>query len=171
MKDLNQYVEKNCLYGASVIAHSFGARVAIKAVAENPNLFSKMVLTGAAGLKPRYSIKKVVKKSAFKVLKKFIKKEKLKKFYSPDYLALSPVMRESFKLIVGENLDGLLCKIKTPTLIVFGENDKETPLYMARRLNKGIKNSQLMIIKGAGHFCFIDKSVKFNTEVKEFLLS
>ena len=36
--------------GCGVVAHSFGARVAILLSSEFPELFSKMVLTGAAGL-------------------------------------------------------------------------------------------------------------------------
>ena len=59
--------------------------------------------------------------------------------------------------------------LKEQTL--FGENDKETPIYMAKRLFNGIENSRLIILSKAGHFCFIDKPAKFNTEVREFLLS
>ena len=96
--------------------------------------------------------------------------EKLIKYYSSDYRALDGVMRESFKKIVGEYLDGEINKIKNPTLIIFGEKDSETPVYMAKRLNRGINDSKMVIIKDAGHFAFIDNPVKFNWEVKEFLL-
>jgi pimeloyl-ACP methyl ester carboxylesterase len=54
---------------------------------------------------------------------------------------------------------------------VFGEDDKETPLYMAKKLAKEIRDSKLLIIQRAGHFCFVDRPHKFNTEVREFLLS
>jgi pimeloyl-ACP methyl ester carboxylesterase len=80
-------------------------------------------------------------------------------------------MKNSFVKIVNEHLDYTLNGIKNKTLIVFGENDKETPLYMADRLYKGIKGSKKIIIKNAGHFSFIDKPLRFNTEVREFLLS
>ena len=100
----------------------------------------------------------------------FITKEKLSAFYSKDYNALSPVMKESFKLIVSEHLDDRLCKIQNQTLIVYGTRDKETPPYMAKRLENGIKNSKTLMLD-AGHFCFIDKPHKFNMEVKEFLLT
>jgi pimeloyl-ACP methyl ester carboxylesterase len=42
---------------------------------------------------------------------------------------------------------------------------------MAKKLNSGIKNSKLIILDGAGHFAFVDKSLKFNLEMREFLLS
>ena len=84
---------------------------------------------------------------------------------------LDDIMKKSFIKIVSEHLDYTLWGIKNKTLLIFGSLDKETPLYMARRLNLGIKNSVLSVYEGAGHFAFIDKPLKFNVEVKEFLLS
>ena len=98
--DVKTYIKENGLVKPHVIAHSFGGRVAVKLASENPELFDKIVLTGSAGLKPKRSVKYHVKHSAFKVLKLFVKKEKLNRFYSKDYLALSPVMKESFIKIV-----------------------------------------------------------------------
>ena len=169
--EVKEYIYKNGLKNPSVIAHSFGARIAIKAASENSGLFNKIVLTGAAGLKPKNTVKKTVKKTVYRFLKRFIKKERLSRFFSSDYNALSPVMKESFKKIVSEHLDDRLKYITNPVFIVFGAKDRETPLYMAERLNKGILGSRLTVIDNAGHFCFIDKPNKFNMEVKEFLLS
>ena len=80
-------------------------------------------------------------------------------------------MKQSFIKIVNEYLDDKLTLIKNQTLILHGKRDKETPLYMAKRLNKKIVNSKLIVLKDAGHFAFIDRPHKFNTEVKEFFLS
>ena len=171
INDIKEYMYKNSIVRPSVIAHSFGGRIAIKCAAENERFFNKLVLTGAAGLKPKKTIKKTLKKATFNILKRFISKEKLYMFYSDDYNALSPIMKESFKKIVSEYLDEQAKKIKNDTLIIFGENDTETPIYMAKKLNKAIQNSKLKIFSGAGHFCFIDKPLTFNTEVMEFLLS
>ena len=171
VEEVKEYIYAENLKNPSVVAHSFGARIAIKAASEDKELFGKIVLTGAAGLKPKTTLKKTVKKTTFNLLKRFIPREKLTKFYSSDYNALSPVMKESFKKIVSYHLDDRLKYIDNETFIIFGENDKETPLYMAKRLHAGIKNSKLSVIKDAGHFCFIDKPNKFNMEVKEFLLS
>ena len=170
LEEVKEYLYKNSIKRPLVIAHSFGARIAVKGASENSDLFDKMVLTGAAGLKPKPSIKKAVKKAVFNSLKTVIPKENLTRFYSKDYQQLDSVMKESFKLIINENLDGVLNKIQTPTLLIFGKEDKETPLYMAKRYHKGLINSQLVVIKNAGHFAFIDKPHKFNREVEEFLL-
>lgn len=168
--DIKEYLKENGIERPNVIAHSFGARVAIKMTSESNDVFDKIVLTGAAGLKPRRSAKYILKRMVFKTLKPFMKKEKLLKFYSSDYLALDSVMRESFKKIVNEHLDEQVSKVQNSTLIIFGENDEETPPYMAKKLHKMIDNSKLIFIKNAGHFAFVDNPVKFNWEVKEFLL-
>lgn len=168
--EVKEYMYKNSITKPHVVAHSFGGRIALKAQS-NEDLFCKMVLVGCAGLKPRFSIKKTVKRTAFKLLKNIVPKRKLAFCYSTEYNALSPIMKRSFCLVTGETLDNCLEKITNDALIVFGKNDKQTPLYMARRLNRGLVNGKLVVLENAGHFCFVDRPLKFNTEVKEFLLS
>lgn len=169
--EVEQFIYKNGLKNPHVIAHSFGGRIVLKGVATNRLHFSKLVLTGCAGLKRKPSLIKGAKKTAFNIFKHFVDKEKLTFLYSKEYQSLPSVMRESYKMIVSEHLDRYLDKIENETLIINGSLDKDVPLYQAKRLNKNIKNSTLSIYKGAGHFCFLDKPNKFNTEVKEFLLS
>lgn len=167
--EVKEFLYKNGIKRPHVVAHSFGGRIALKTAYRDSEIFDKLVLTGCAGLKPNFSFKKQIRKTKFNILKHFYDRKKLLKYYSPDYLALSPVMKESFKKIISENLDYTLKGIKNETLILFGNEDKETPLYMARRLHKGIRGSRLEIIDG-GHFCFIDNPLLFNYSVKEFLL-
>ena len=164
---VNRYMEENEITNPFIIAHSFGARIAIKGLATKRLNARKLVLTGPAGLKPKWTLKK----TCFNVLKKFINKDKLTRFYSKDYLELNETMKGSFIKIVNEHLEDYLPLIDIETLIINGKLDRETPLYMARKLNKNIKNSTLKVFEGCGHFCFLDKPNKFNMEVKEFLLS
>lgn len=169
--DLKEYMYKKNIRKPSVVAHSFGGRIVVKIAGRDQNFFDKLVLAGSAGLKPKPTVKKVLKKGAFSLLKRFIPKEKLTSFYSSDYQSLNETMKKSFINIVNEHLDCYLKDITNQTLLVFGDLDKQTPLYMAKKFNRCIKNSSLSIYKGAGHFAFIDKPLKFNLEVREFLLS
>ncbi len=152
----------------SIVAHSFGARVAIKLALIDKRV-DKLILTGGAGLKPRRNLKYYLKVYIYKLLKKFVKKDRLKNFGSSDYKTLSPIMKESFIKIVNEHLDGIIFGVKNKTLILHGELDRETPLYMAKRYNKKIKNSTLKVLKGSGHFAFIDDPISFNYYLSEFL--
>lgn len=169
--DLMRYIDREKIIKPHVIAHSFGARVALKATYRYKEVFNKLVLTGAAGLKPKKTANVIMKKALFNTLKKFISKERLKGFYSSDYLALDGVMKQSFIKIVNEHLDYILPGVNNKTLLIFGKDDKQTPLYMGKKMHERIKNSKLIIFEDAGHFCFLDKPLKFNAEVKEFLLS
>lgn len=171
IQSVKEYMVKNSIIRPHVIAHSFGARIVIKGCAKDNSLFNKIVLTGGAGLKPKDTLKKRFKRATFNIFKHLVSKDRLKGFYSSDYLALSPIMQQSFIKIVNEHLDDYLPKISNKTLLIFGKNDKQTPLYMANKLNKNLPNSELKIFDNAGHFAFIDCPMKFNLEVKEFLLS
>lgn len=150
-----------------LLAHSFGARVAIKLAADDDRI-KKIIFTGAAGLKPKRGVKYLFKKASFLMLKKLVPKEKLEFCYSSDYRALPPVMRESFKSVVNEYLEDEARKIKAKTLILSGKRDRAVLPEAQKRLNKLIKNSKLKFING-GHFCFADNAELFNSIVFDFL--
>lgn len=163
-RDVKRLID-DCDGKVDVIAHSFGARVLFKLLPHEK--VDRIVLTGAAGLRPKRSLKKAVAVFRYKIRKKL--KLDVSSFGSSDYKALSPIMRESFVKIVNERLKKSIKHVANDCLLVFGENDTETPLYMAKRLNKYLKNSSLVLIKGAGHFAFLEKPNQFNVIVKEFL--
>ena len=52
-------------------------------------------------------------------------------------------------------------------LIIFGEKDKQTPIYMAKNLHKKISDSELHILKNCGHFCFVEEDRKVLNIVKD----
>lgn len=54
----------------SVIAHSFGGRVAIELAADHPERFEKLILTGAAGIRPKLSSEKSKKVAAVSAAEK-----------------------------------------------------------------------------------------------------
>ncbi len=153
-----------------ILAHSFGARVAVKLASRGDARIERMLLTGAAGVKPKRKFSYYRKVVTYKLLRHFCDAERLRqKYAASDYLKLSPVMRESFKKIVGEDLTPCLDKIKCPTLLVFGEQDTQTPLYMANIMQKKIDGSALVVFEGAGHFCFLERPSRFIAVTRAFL--
>lgn len=172
---LNTLLQELQIYWADIICHSFGARVVSKLLDMPSGLkVEKLVITGGAGLKRRFSLRYFVRKLKFRFYKKLNLKglysaEKLKKFYSADYLNLSEKMKQTFNNIIKEDLEPYFVKIKIPTLLIWGEKDTETPLYMAKKLNKIIENSTLKIINKAGHYCFLTNFNEFIKYASEFL--
>ena len=146
--------------GLCVVAHSFGARVAVLLANRNPELFEKMVLTGAAGLKSRFSLKVWLKIKWFKLTGRGKG--------STDYRALSNTGKATFRNIIRRSLHSEITKLDTPTLLIWGKRDKSTPLYMAKRWTKLQKAAILKVYKAAGHFCFIDDPARFISDAFEF---
>lgn len=92
------------------------------------------------------------------------------KHSSPDYKALkSDVMRETFKKVISLDLTKSLKDIKRPTLLIWGENDVDTPLYMAKIMEKNIPDSGLVVLKDSAHFSYVEKSYEYNMIVDNFL--
>jgi pimeloyl-ACP methyl ester carboxylesterase len=168
VNDVIRLIDQLSINSYHIIAHSFGGRITAKLLQKDSRC-KKVILTGSAGLKPRRKPSYYIKVYLYKFLKKFVSEKRLSGFGSREYKALSSLEKQSYVKVVSENLYDYYSKITNQTLIIFGESDLETPLYMAETLNKIIKNSTLWIIKGAGHFCFIDKPAEFNLIVKEFL--
>lgn len=166
---INRLIDELNCESVHVLAHSFGGRVLLKMLPENKKI-DKIVLCGSAGLKPKKSLKTKLKILKYKLIKRFFKGKDLSKYGSSDYKMLSDIQKQSFVKIVNEHLDYKLKFISNKALIVFGRNDTETPIYMAKKFEKGLKNSALYVIENAGHFCFLEKYNEFNTIVKEFLL-
>lgn len=63
----------------------------------------------------------------------------------------------------------LLSKIKVPTLIICGSEDKVTPVEQSEFLQKGIENSTLNIIEKAGHLSNLEQPAEFNKRLLAFI--
>ena len=158
-----------------LIGHSFGGRIAIKLAAEQPELVKKLMLVDADGLRVNNRSGGAVGFLA-KLAKPFFRPRFMqglrRKIYralgSADYIE-SGALRETYLKITSEDLSDYLPKIEQPTLIVWGENDQETPLKMAKIMQAKIPNSQLKIIKNAGHFSFLDQPPNFYNLLLDFL--
>lgn len=158
------------------VAHSFGGRVAIKYLFLYQNSYNKssLCLVDAAGILPKRNLRYYLRIERYKLLKKKSEtnpklKEKLKEFGSSDYKKLSPVMKETFVGVVNEDLSKFAKFISCKTLIVWGDKDKETKPYMAKKLHKLIKNSKLIFLESAGHFSFLEKKEEFVIILDSFL--
>lgn len=147
-----------------IVGHSFGGRVAMILAAQG--LCKKLVLVDSAGLKPRYSIRKKLKIAKYRRRVKCGKP--LDGCGSTDYNSLAPEMRGVFVRIVNTHLDRLMPQIQCKTLIFWGRNDSDTPPYMAKRLKRGIKNSELVFSDG-GHYAYVDAHYEFISILKSFV--
>ena len=168
-----------------VIAHSFGCRVAAWLAAEDPSLFDRIIFTGAAGIRPKPSAEAQKRSARYQKLKKLcgqLKKiplmenaaegfeNKLRlKYGSRDYNALDEEMRRTFVKVINQDLTELYAKIRSATLLIWGDNDTETPLWMAREMEKRIPDAGLVILEGGSHFAYLEQIGRFNIIARQFL--
>ncbi len=68
------------------------------------------------------------------------------------------------------DLRSSLRKIKIPTAIFHGVQDKICEFSLAEQLHKGIKNSYIVRFENSGHGLFLEELKKFNAELISFIL-
>ena len=144
-----------------LIGHSNGGRIAISLAVRYPNMLSHLILIDAAGVYhndlairfKRFMFKKIVKTS-----KKLSSSERLKSLLykivgESDYKNATLIMKQTMVNLINsdKNVFGNLDKIKVPTLIVWGREDRITPLSDGKLMHKLIKNSKLYVVKEARH--------------------
>ena len=165
---IRKFCEKLELNNIIFLGHSLGCRIIIKLLAEGfPLTATKAIMTGAAGIKPRKSLAGKIKTAVFKAGKAVLKPfprllTKLQnRSGSADYRAASPVMRKCLVKIVNEDLTPLLHKVKPSILLIWGENDNSTPLSDARIMERLMPDAGVAVIRGAGHYAFLDQTELF----------
>ncbi len=164
-----------------IIGHSFGGMIAIKYVTKYSEKVSKLVLTGAAGIRH----KPTVKRKMFFILAKtgkilfslpvisYLQKPAELVLYIiarvKDYHQASPRMKEIMKNVLAQDITPCLEKISLETLLIWGKLDKTTPLSDGEIMNHEIKNSELVIIDNANHSLPYQKPKEFVKIIFEFL--
>ena len=78
-------------------------------------------------------------------------------------------MRETFVKVVNQDLKEFMPMIKSQTLLIWGDKDESTPLQDALSMKTLIPNSSLIVIKGAGHYSFLDNFDSFTKALLPFI--
>jgi pimeloyl-ACP methyl ester carboxylesterase len=181
---VKQVLENSQISKVNVVAHSFGARVAIYLAAQEPQMIEKLVITGGAGIKKpatKESRKRTARYKRLRTVACFLMKipplkgpmhkaqnRLIRKYGSDDYAKLSEGMRATFVKIVSEDLKPLLCRIAAPTLLIWGGNDRETPLWMGETMEREIRDAGLVVFEGRSHYAFLEESARFLLIVRRF---
>ena len=162
-----KYLDEQNISQTDLLGHSFGGKVAMSLASRFPDRVRKLTLIAPSGLRRkrtwteqcryqaiRWSGKGI--KAIDKLLRtNFFKQNFAPRFGSADYKQAGP-MRSILVKSVNEDLSEHILMIKAPTLILWGEDDRETPLEMAKRLHRLISNSRLLVFPGKGHQLYHD---------------
>lgn len=163
-----------------IIAHSFGGRITSILQGYYKINIKKLILIDVAGIKRRKKLKLFIKEKIYKFLKKLsyllpkIKQEKYRQkllatFGSSDYNNIPLSMQKTFQNVIKEDLRKYYKEITSETLILWGENDKDTPLKDGKLIKKLIKNSEIIIYKNSNHFPYLNYPDLTNRIIASFL--
>ena len=163
----------------TLVGHSFGGRVSILYASRNE--VKRVVLTDAAGVKPRRSFSYYRKVYTYKLLKRALplligdKKAQMlldqrrARSGSSDYNRATPMMRAILSKCVNEDLCRVMPRISAPVMLFWGDKDTATPISDAHTMARLIPDAGLVVAEGAGHFAFLERPELWRASLMNFL--
>jgi pimeloyl-ACP methyl ester carboxylesterase len=170
-----ELLKKLELKGVAVVGHSFGGAVAARLATEYPELVSRLVLVGAAGIReatPSLTLKRRIAR----FVKPFFRPAFMQPLRRAIYRSMgaedavaAPQLAETFKLVVAQDMQSVLADITQPVLLVWGTRDTATPVEHGRKMAEHIPHAVLTVVDRAGHYVFLDQPKQFLEHVEAFL--
>jgi pimeloyl-ACP methyl ester carboxylesterase len=167
-----------------VMGFSMGGWLAAEMAVLCPQLFERLVLVGAAGIKPTQGeITDIFLLSPAELTAKMFHDPKQAPEYEQLYGAQPTPEEQDLRTRNNEmaaritwkpymhdpRLPSLLRRLRMPTLIVWGREDAIVPVNCAEIYHQNIRGSQLVIMEQCGHVPPIEKPQEFVNIVSEFL--
>ncbi|MBE2255078.1 MAG: alpha/beta hydrolase [Ignavibacteria bacterium] len=187
-KDLIEICSALKLERPVVCGLSIGGYIILRTLQIKPDLFSKVILANTRAendsnenLIARHTIVSQMKKGKKDLfLNQFLKNVISGKSYANEklrnrireimsYQTPEGIASTANALATRTNNITSLDKINVPVLIISSDEDKTTPVEFSKTLQDGIKNSELEIIKGAGHISNMEAEDEFNQILERFL--
>jgi pimeloyl-ACP methyl ester carboxylesterase len=195
---LRDFCERLGIFRCSLAGNSMGGFIATEVAISEPERVDDLVLVSAAGItwararrEPTAMLGRIGRAAGpllLRVNMAGIRRARLRKtafqgvFYDPLSLRrealwenLVPAMKspgyfDAMTNLVGYDIRHRLEEIGVPTLIVWGRNDRVVPVPAALAYQKRIgDNAELVIFDRCGHVPQIERPVRFNRVVEEFL--
>lgn len=158
-----------------LLGHSNGGKIALAFALKFPNKIDKLFLIDSAGIYHNDTLirfKRAVFAKLAKAGKRITKSEFLKnilyKFAGEnDYNQANEIMKHTMQNLIKFDLTPMLTNIKTKAIIIWGKEDKITPIGDAYVFDKLLPNSDLFVINNARHspqFTNVDEVSKIINE-------
>lgn len=173
------YLDDRQIERAGILGHSFGGRVGLMLAAEHPERVTRMVLADAAGLRTSLSLRQRARNLMARTARQALNSLGMeglrtrlqdgynRRYASEDYLNAGP-LRETFLRVIEQDLSAHAARVKAPTVLIWGSQDKDTPLWQGRRLEELIPDAGLIVFEGAGHFSYLERLHDFIRIVDHF---
>lgn len=177
-----------------LIGNSMGGGISWLTTLNHPDKIKGLVLISAAGYDLQKVKKGVVRFARFGIAQKlfykgmpmlFTRNTIKRVYYNPSLVSKDDLKKTNlmwnkegnihafFELAHSEDLpdETRIKEIKTPTLILWGANDKLVNVKYADRFKQDIKNSNVVIYDQCGHVPMNEKTLEVKRDIEEFLKS
>ena len=190
---LGTLAEELALQDVTVIGNSFGGELAVILAAARPEKVKALVLVSTGGLTLRGEEELALIEKNFceanllaltpeyhelmfspifarrsEQARRYIEKQN-RKLARPDYNAYARVLAQCIPLAARMDIRGYLAKLKCPTLLLWGENDRVFPPVIAEEAVKRLAKGELRVVPDAGHAPQLDNPGEFVAELETFL--
>lgn len=172
---LEEALSRLNLYSFVILGHSFGGRLAIKMAARGRLKPKAIILIDSAGIRQigfRQSgamfLAKLGQPLRYIPDLERLGRRLLSKFGGSRDDEKAGPLRDTFRAVIREDLTSLLPAINVPTLILWGRNDRLTPLAQAQIMHNLIKGSKLHVVEG-GHIWFRNQEGLCANFIHQFL--
>jgi pimeloyl-ACP methyl ester carboxylesterase len=179
-KHVQKFIEFKNYNHIHLLGNSLGGHIALIHVLKHPERIKSLILTGSSGLFENGMGDTYPKRGDYE----YIKKKTEVTFYDPA-VATKELVDEVYDIVnqrwkaikvialaksaIRHNLGEELSAIKTPALLIWGNNDIITPPFVAKEFNKLIPNSELHFIDQCGHAPMMERPNEFNEILNGFL--
>ena len=170
---LEDFIKYKNLKNVILLGNSLGGHIGLVYSNKNPSFVKSLVLTGSSGLYENSMGESYPKRENYG----YIKRKTQEVFYNSK-VATKEIVDEVFETVnnreklvrtlaiaksaIRHNMSEELPNIKTPTLLIWGENDLVTPPEVAREFKSLLPNSKLEWIKKCGHAPMMEHPDQFN---------
>lgn len=187
---LEQFISALGLERPHVLGHSWGSALALELYRLRPSIVRSLVLVGAyAGWAGSLPPDQVTQRLAFALRIADLAPGSFQPASMPGLFsdAMPENRRSELATIMSEirpaatrtmayalaeaDLRDLLPRIEAPTLLIHGDADQRSSLHIANELHAAIPGSQLTVMPGLGHECYLESAEAFDDLVRSFLLT
>ncbi|MED0805156.1 alpha/beta hydrolase [Bacillus paralicheniformis] len=189
-----ELIERLRIRDAVLVGHSMGGQISLYAIKERPELFKKVVLLCRSGYlkrspRPlifgshipyfylyikRWLSKQGVLKNLMNVVydRSLIDQEMINGYLKPFlddqiFRALARLIRHR----EGDLLPDDLKKIETPSLLIWGEEDRVVPVQIGKRLHQDLPNSIFYSLRETGHLVPEENPDYVSDKIADFILT
>lgn len=153
------FLEERGLKRVNLMGHSLGGALALEFAYHHPEKVSRLFLVDSEGVYGHETLKELIGSFLKAHSRKVALSENLRALYRT---LRKPILHAKLAHFAHHaNLEEQAKGIKVPTIILWGENDRLTPLKQGERLHELIPESKFLVLEGMDHDWVLHSAKKF----------